>query len=66
MYTWISPIVIFLFFVSIPGSSSDSDSEGQVRNVSRLVLRPPGHSGKAKKGHLVFDAAFESGIGILI
>jgi len=53
--------------LSILGSSSESDSEeGQVRNISRLVLRPPGHSGKAKKGHLVFDAAFESGINILI
>lgn len=32
-----------------------------MRNVSHLVLRPPGHTGKAKKGHLIFDAAFESG-----
>ena len=24
-------------------------------------MRPPGHTGRAKKGHLIFDAAFESG-----
>lgn len=24
-------------------------------------MRPPGHSGKAKRGHLCFDASFESG-----
>jgi len=29
--------------------------------VNRVVMRPPGHSGKAKKGHLCFDASFETG-----
>lgn len=29
--------------------------------MNRLVIRPPGHSGKAKKGHLCFDASFETG-----
>lgn len=24
-------------------------------------MRPPGHSGKAKKGHLCLDASFETG-----
>lgn len=24
-------------------------------------MRPAGHSGKAKKGHLCFDASFETG-----
>ncbi len=24
-------------------------------------MRPPGHSGKAKQGHLCFNAAFETG-----
>ncbi|GFS56741.1 hypothetical protein TNIN_314631, partial [Trichonephila inaurata madagascariensis] len=42
-------------------SSSDGDNAGEVKNVARLVMRPPGHSGKAKKGHLVFDASFEGG-----
>ena len=37
-----------------------------MRNVSHLVLRPSGHTGKAKKGHLIFDAAFESGTYIQI
>nr|CAI5867767.1 unnamed protein product [Callosobruchus analis] len=30
-------------------------------NVTRMIMRPPGHSGKAKKGHLCFDASFETG-----
>ena len=29
-------------------------------------MRPPGHSGKAKKGHLCFDAIYETGENILI
>lgn len=29
--------------------------------MNRVVMRPPGHTGKAKKGHLVFDASFEGG-----
>ncbi|RZF37316.1 hypothetical protein LSTR_LSTR005648 [Laodelphax striatellus] len=41
--------------------SEDSDNEGGLGNVSRVVMRPPGHSGKAKRGHLCFDAAFETG-----
>lgn len=30
-------------------------------NLNRMIMRPAGHSGKAKKGHLCFDASFESG-----
>ncbi|KAK4871740.1 hypothetical protein RN001_015864 [Aquatica leii] len=41
--------------------SEDSDGEGGLGNVNRLIMRPPGHSGKAKRGHLCFDASFESG-----
>lgn len=26
-----------------------------------MIIRPPGQSGKAKRGHLCFDAAFETG-----
>lgn len=33
--------------------SEDSDGEGGLGNVSRVIIRPPGHSGKAKRGHLV-------------
>ena len=41
--------------------SDDSDNEGDMGNVNRAVMRPPGHSGKAKRGHLCFDASFETG-----
>ncbi|KAJ8937163.1 hypothetical protein NQ318_009365 [Aromia moschata] len=41
--------------------SDDSDGEGGMGNVNRLIMRPPGHSGKAKRGHLCFDASFETG-----
>ena len=41
--------------------SDDSDTEGGLGNVERVVMRPPGHSGKAKKGHLCFDSSFETG-----
>ncbi|XP_043238382.1 cytosolic carboxypeptidase 6-like [Amphibalanus amphitrite] len=41
--------------------SEDSDNEGGMGNVNRAVMRPPGHSGKAKRGHLCFDASFETG-----
>ncbi|XP_015599714.1 cytosolic carboxypeptidase 6 isoform X2 [Cephus cinctus] len=41
--------------------SEDSDAEGGLGNVNKLVMRPLGHSGKAKKGHLCFDASFETG-----
>src|SRR5689334_5088890 len=50
------------FSLFLDSSSDDSDSDLRVKNVSRLVMRPIGHSGKAKRGHLVFDAAYESGI----
>ena len=30
--------------------SEDSDEEGGLGNVNRLIIRPHGHSGKAKKG----------------
>ena len=41
--------------------SDDSDTEGGLGNVERVVMRPPGHSGKAKRGHLCFDSCFETG-----
>lgn len=50
--------VLYSFFYS---DSEDSDGEGGLGNVSRVIIRPPGHSGKAKRGHLCFDAAFETG-----
>lgn len=41
--------------------SEDSEGEGGLGNVSRVIIRPAGVSGKAKRGHLCFDAAFETG-----
>ncbi|VVC88970.1 unnamed protein product [Leptidea sinapis] len=44
-----------------PHDSEESDGEGGLGNLNRLTVRPPGHSGKAKRGQLCFDAAFECG-----
>ncbi|KAF1385722.1 hypothetical protein PFLUV_G00110740 [Perca fluviatilis] len=41
-----------------------SDTGGEdalVGNVNKLMVSPPGYSGASRKGHLVFDACFESG-----
>lgn len=51
----------YIICVSIILESDDSENEGGMGNVSRVIMRPPGHSGKAKRGHLCFDASFESG-----
>lgn len=32
-----------------------------VGNVNKLMVSPPGYSGPQRKGHLIFDACFESG-----
>lgn len=55
-----------LLFICIFVESEDSENEGTLGNLCRAVMRPPGHSGKAKKGHLCFDASFESGMYNLI
>ncbi|XP_039623188.1 cytosolic carboxypeptidase 6 isoform X1 [Polypterus senegalus] len=45
-----------------PAAGSESGSEDSlVGNVNKLMVTPPGHTGASKKGHLVFDACFESG-----
>ena len=54
-------MVIKYFISNIFQDSDDSDNEGGLGNVERVVMRPPGHSGKAKKGHLCFDAIYETG-----
>ncbi|KAF0768396.1 cytosolic carboxypeptidase 6 isoform X2 [Aphis craccivora] len=36
------------------------EGEAGLGNVTRVIMRPVGHSGKAKKGHLCFDASFET------
>lgn len=55
------PIQTTIFFRGNVSDSDDSDNEGGLGNVERVVMRPPGHSGKAKKGHLCFDAIYETG-----
>ena len=50
--------IILIFFTG----SSDSGDDAVVGNVSKLIVYPPQYSGKAKKGHLIFDACFESGM----
>lgn len=42
------------------GSETGGD-DALLGNVSKLTVTPPGHTGVARKGHLVFDACFESG-----
>lgn len=49
----------------VVADSDDSDAEGGLGNVTRQIMRPPGHSGKAKRGHLCFDASFETGRSLL-
>lgn len=43
------------------GSDSDSTEEPGVGNVNKFAVVPPFYSGKPKRGHLIFDACFESG-----
>ncbi|XP_049342019.1 cytosolic carboxypeptidase 6 [Astyanax mexicanus] len=42
------------------GSEAGGD-DALVGNVSKLTVTPPGYTGAPRKGHLVFDACFESG-----
>ncbi|KAK4475858.1 hypothetical protein MN116_001107, partial [Schistosoma mekongi] len=42
-------------------SDSDGINDAVVGNVSKLTIIPSGYTGKIKKGHLIFDACFESG-----
>jgi len=44
-----------------PGDPDPLVSEEVVGNVSKLCVTPPGYRGPPKKGHLIFDANFESG-----
>ncbi|KAK5907741.1 hypothetical protein CesoFtcFv8_005557 [Champsocephalus esox] len=42
------------------GSEAGAE-DALVGNVNKLMVSPPGYSGAARKGHLLFDACFESG-----
>ena len=41
-------------------ADTDSENEGILNNIQRLVIRPPGHTGMAKKGHICFDTGHET------
>ena len=45
----------------LPIGSSDAGDDAVVGNVNKLAVFPHGYCGKLKKGHLIFDACFESG-----
>lgn len=43
---------------------ADNEAGGEdalVGNVNKLMITPPGYTGPPKKGHVIFDACFESG-----
>ncbi|KAK2898363.1 hypothetical protein Q8A67_009781 [Cirrhinus molitorella] len=43
---------------------TDNEAGGEdalVGNVNKLMVTPPGYTGPPKKGHIIFDACFESG-----
>ena len=42
-------------------SESDANNDHLIGNVQRVAIVPPNYEGKPKKGHLIFDAAFECG-----
>ncbi|XP_068599840.1 cytosolic carboxypeptidase 6 [Brachionichthys hirsutus] len=41
--------------------SETGGEDALVGNVNKLMVSPPGYSGAPRKGHLIFDACFESG-----
>ena len=41
-------------------AGSDSENEGVLTNIQRKIIRPPGHTGKARKGHICFDGSHET------
>lgn len=49
-----------MLFTCFLGSEAGGE-DALVGNVNKLMMSPPGYSGAPRKGHLVFDACFESG-----
>ena len=43
------------------GSDSESTEEPVVGNLNKYAVLPSNYTGRPKKGHLIFDACFESG-----
>ncbi|CAI9152217.1 unnamed protein product [Rangifer tarandus platyrhynchus] len=49
-----------------PEAGLDMGNDDAIRgNVSKYVVLPTGYCGQPKKGHLIFDACFESASSIL-
>ena len=52
----------------LSGCALGSEAGGEdalVGNVNKLLVAPPGSTGAQRKGHLVFDACFESGRSVV-
>ncbi|XP_023859708.1 BEN domain-containing protein 5 isoform X3 [Salvelinus sp. IW2-2015] len=45
----------------VDAGSEAGGEDALVGNVNKLMVTPPGYTGVPRKGHLVFDACFESG-----
>ena len=45
----------------IADSDSDFLNEQLTGNIHKVAIVPPNHTGRPKKGHLIFDACFECG-----
>lgn len=51
-----------LFFFAFTATGSAIGSEDIIAgNVSKYTVLPAGYCGQPRKGHLIFDACFESG-----
>uniref|UniRef100_A0A8C6Q703 ATP/GTP binding protein-like 4 n=1 Tax=Nothobranchius furzeri TaxID=105023 RepID=A0A8C6Q703_NOTFU len=45
----------------VEAGSETGEEDALVGNINKLMVTPPGYAGIPRKGHLVFDACFESG-----
>lgn len=57
---------MYLISFTLTGSESDNTEDPVVGNVNKFAVVPPNYYGKPKKGHLIFDACFESGKSVII
>jgi len=47
---------------TVPEAGNDMGNDDAIGgNVSKYMVLPSGYCGQSKKGHLIFDACFESG-----
>ncbi|MED6232632.1 hypothetical protein ATANTOWER_000323 [Ataeniobius toweri] len=44
----------------VEAGSETGGEDALVGNVNKLTVSPPGYTGPLRKGHLIFDACFES------